>query len=288
MGPRHRRRGWSSRATATTTPSPSFNGAASSKTRMGAEARGAPEGAPGFNGAASSKTRMGAGSWRPTTPAIASFNGAASSKTRMACIAGREHKREHASMGPRHRRRGWRLRLPSALRSWLASMGPRHRRRGWRATGSEAGPSLPASMGPRHRRRGWGCNSGAVGARSTGLQWGRVIEDADGRAVDPRHRELSRASMGPRHRRRGWRSSTPHRPPQKRGFNGAASSKTRMAVRWIDMSNQAVELQWGRVIEDADGGVQQPGLGPHHGSASMGPRHRRRGWSLRLICILSE
>ena len=63
------------------------------------------------------------------------------------------------------------------------------------------------------------------------LQWGRVPEDA----------EMFRGPMGS-----GSRT---------RGFNGAASLKTRKSREYFPLPEEVAELQWGRVPEDAEMGA---------------------------------
>ena len=172
---------------------------------------------------------------------------------------------------------------------------------------SASGCTLRASMGPRHRRRGWaGPQRPRVreSVRFNGAASSKTrMADTD---PDDAVRRLI-ASMGPRHRRRGWRLTFDESAAACRGFNGAASSKTRMASlttrestgsarfngaassktrmgTFPDLGIETISgLQWGRVIEDADGRVRDD-LRRLVADASMGPRHRRRGWDRRARC----
>ncbi len=154
-------------------------------------------------------------------------------------------------MGPRHHRRGSFERAVIVHRHDEASMGPRHHRRGSEAFDALAMPTDPLqwgrdiivadrrALGPRpHAEQAlqWGRDI-IVADRSltrtrltvnTKLQWGRDIIVADRRCTRPRFRSAARASMGPRHHRRG--SSIVVKSPckGKLGFNGAATSSSRI------------------------------------------------------------
>ncbi len=141
---------------------------------------------------------------------------------------------------------------------------------------------------------------GGVHLEVGGLQWGRVVADAEGRVHGDRPVPGVRASMGPRRCRRGRRNaaSTASRvrgrfngaaslPTRKdagaspaaslvAGFNGAASLPTRKEAgppQWVQALGT---LQWGRVVADAEG-LTALGLSAVGGKASMGPRRCRRG-----------
>ena len=266
--------------------------------------RTAPHPVPSFNGAASSKTRMAAyrrrlrknpiklqwgrviedadGGTRPSLdPPLTGFNGAASSKTRMASTSEGSAAGSPASMGPRHRRRGWPLaRTPacSCCSACFNGAASSKTRMATPATSDTADLSASFNGAASSKTRMGGLMS-IVQRYEIVLQWGRVIEDADGARSrrrrgrvqrgfngaassktrmaplgGARDRGDKRASMGPRHRRRGWLGSFPRHPA---------------TIDW---------LQWGRVIEDADGADRRGHARGRLEGASMGPRHRRRGW----------
>ena len=149
----------------------------------------------------------GGGSTPAHRPRSTAFNGAASAKTRKEPHAALAADRSDPSMGPRLRRRGRHRSVRCVGGQRLPSMGPRLRRRGrWRCSRTRDGRPAP-SMGPRLRRRG--------------------------RDVDVERRAVAcQPSMGPRLRRRGReRVAVPDGRHERCAFNGAASAKTRKAMR---------------------------------------------------------
>ncbi len=203
------------------------------------------------------------------------FNGAATSSSRIANISPSVRGVSlNASMGPRHHRRGsstqtgeshgsiWRFNGAATSSSRIefrvaldavylvASMGPRHHRRGSRMRGKsarcissfngaatsssriahiqEAHVTLAhASMGPRHHRRG-------------------SVENHADVAGEPE------ASMGPRHHRRGSFGFGRASRNDRIGFNGAATSSSRIARDAGGGPDRGAMLQWGRDIIVAD------------------------------------
>ncbi len=157
-------------------------------------------------------------------------------------------------------------------------MGPRHRCRGSLAVRDLLGLGFRASMGPRHRCRG-----------------------SSPRCVQfPKHNYGNVASMGPRHRCRGSGERGVERGGDNVGFNGAATSLSRIVICSTEVAVSNVVLQWGRDIAVADRAslshtsivalelqwgrdiavADRSGLGNVaglYGQASMGPRHRCRG-----------
>ncbi len=165
----------------------------------------------------------------------------------------REHDRPRASMGPRHHRRGSPSRIPPVSGSSCSFNGA--------ATSSSrigqprATPALAvyASMGPRHHRRGSPAPSGVTVAGSAGFNGAATSSSRIGS-----HRQ----------NRRSRRSS----------FNGAATSSSRIVQKLTDELARFIVLQWGRDIIVADRRLPAVGVRGHL-SASMGPRHHRRGSS---------
>ena len=175
-----------------------------------------------------------------------------------------------ASMGPRPLGRGWLGGRWSCRPTPRASMGPRPLGRGWvhDADQSSVGGlvlqwglgygrgwialrrsslSHTASMGPRPLGRGWNQvrsqmqvtsdgESASMGPRPLGRGW---------LLFRPWESGGSRAAMGPRPLGRGWQRGC----VRCRCFNGAATARSRMAVRYPATTTPAAVqrgLQWGR------------------------------------------
>ena len=83
-------------------------------------------------------------------------------------------------------------------------------------------------MGPRRGRRGNLTSGISNGTSQPRLQWGRVVEDAE-------------TTFAP-----ATKAAVP------KGFNGAASWKTRKPAGGQLVIDGVVSLQWGRVVEDAE------------------------------------
>ncbi len=184
------------------------------------------------------------------------FNGAASLPTRKAILSSTaDDRKSTASMGPRRCRRG--------RRRW-------GRPPGCGSPGFNGAASLPT-------RKAVGAGTRITGD-VVGLQWGRVVADAEGGkelhiCLSVRSLQWGRVVADAEGRRR--RSSTSARPssfngaaslPTRKataaprapdrstsGFNGAASLPTRKAFAHATHSAYWLGLQWGRVVADAEG-----------------------------------
>ena len=147
-------------------------------------------------------------------------------------------------------------------------------------------------MGPRSHERGNDTSGVGIGETLDTLQWGRVLTNAETRRpLPPRRRAIGRASMGPRSHERGNGSADQSSSTLAVRFNGAAFSRTRKRARF-DMPRAAgKELQWGRVLTNAETPPSQD-VGDVHEYASMGPRSHERGnhsprlWSSALFLTL--
>ena len=111
-------------------------------------------------------------------------------------------------------------------------MGPRSHERGNVRRDSHCGAHRAASMGPRSHERGNAVRQAANSAKARGLQWGRVLMNAETPAstrLAVGHLGL-RASMGPRSHERGNRSISPDLPAASMPRSHERGNPTRLAV----------------------------------------------------------
>ena len=85
-----------------------------------------------------------------------------------------------------------------------------------------------------------------------GLQWGRDLSAAEGRAAARNHRPHA-ASMGPRPFGRGRPANFTVRKPCATRFNGAATFRPRKEAKALAETLYDLALQWGRDLSAAEG-----------------------------------
>ena len=168
------------------------------------------------------------------------FNGAAFLRTRNRRYRSGGSRNRGASMGPRSYERGIIVVAAHLDAQRRASMGPRSYERGIYA-------GFPARRGRRRRFNGAAflrtrnpVYHDRAEATPAGLQWGRVLTNAESFATDVAVGPRGLASMGPRSYERGIMISPRPSTRCTTGFNGAAFLRTRNRRRW-----------WGRAPRQA-------------------------------------
>ena len=164
-----------------------------------------------------------------------------------------------ASMGPRFGGRG----RAGVLRAWhpcyrcfngAALWGAR------KGIREQAMSNLPhrASMGPRFGGRGRGGALGWASGGTAGLQWGRALGGAEGRAARPEPLAEVGASMGPRFGGRGRaRGNTTARTVAFASMGPRFGGRGRDRS-WTCRRRAKASLQWGRALGGAEGAAKPP------------------------------
>ena len=228
MGPRHKGRG----KTVQCLSGSRLRGASMGPRRKGRgkvyEVRVCRPDSSCFNGAASQRTRK---AWLRSarTRNMDGFNGAASQRTRKG-RHGSQYRASvrRASMGPRRKGRGKRVKQPTTsfllcLLQWGRVAKDAERKMAM----VRLGDAIDASMGPRRKGRGKFAVMLLESLLFTWLQWGRVAKDAE------RVRECT-ATLGSA--KLQW------------GRVAKDAERTTTMPRYLKM----LSLQWGRVAKDAE------------------------------------